>query len=258
MYNEALISFKRYIENNFDTNDEQVKHKLNHTFYVVNNSEYICNQLKLSKEKKELAKVIALLHDFGRFEQARIYNSFREDLGALDHATLGVKLLFEENVIRKIVIDNSKDELIKSAIANHSKYMLDINNMTDEEILQCKIIRDADKLDSFRAKLEEDITVMAGISVHDIENSLITDKVLSDFMNEKTIISKDRKTAVDIWTSYIAFIFDLNYDESLKYIKDNNYIDKLINKYEYKQIDTQNKMNQIKEKANEYINSKIK
>ena len=47
---------------------------------------------------------------------------------------------------------------------------------------------------------------MANITEYEIENSLISDNIFDDFMNEKTILSKDRKTPIDIWISYIAFI----------------------------------------------------
>ena len=80
--------------------------------------------------------------------------------------------------------------------------------MTDREILHAKIIRDADKIDSFRAKATDDIRIMANITEKDIEESKITDKVFDDFMMGKTILSKDRKTGIDIWVSYIALSLD--------------------------------------------------
>ena len=39
-------------------------------------------------------------------------------------------------------------------------------------------------------------------------------------MNEKTILSKDRKTGIDIWISYIAFIFGLEFKCSYELIKE--------------------------------------
>ena len=256
MYNKAQKYFNFYIKSNFDLNNEKIIHKVKHTYQVVNNAKYICEDMKLSNEDKDLAMVIALLHDIGRFNQAKQMNNFREDITNYDHASLGIKLLFEQNEIRNYIDTNKYDEIIKKAIGNHSKYLLDETNMTDKEILHSKIIRDADKIDSFRAKTTDDIYTMANITDTDIEESKITDKVYNDFMNEKTILSNDRKTGIDIWISYIAFIFGIYFDSSLKLIKENDYINKLFNRFSYKK--DSKKISLLKDKANNYLNNRLK
>ena len=49
---------------------------------------------------------------------------------------------------------NKYDDIIETAIANHSKYIVNFEKMNKTQILHSKIIRDADKLDSFRAKYD--------------------------------------------------------------------------------------------------------
>ena len=181
--------------------------------------------------------------------------TLREDIANYDHATLGVKLLFEQNEIRKFVSSNEYDDIIKKAIGNHSKYFLDESGLNDIELLHCKIIRDADKIDSYRAKTVDDIYTMANIYPEDIENSKITEKIYNDFMNEKTILSKDRKTGIDIWISYIAFLFGLEFKCSYELIKEKDYVNKLFDRFNYKLENK--KMNILREKALRYLNSKI-
>lgn len=53
---------------------------------------------------------------------------------------------------------------------------------------------------------------------------------------------------------FIAFIFDLNFDISLNYIKEKNYIDVLIDRIECKNSDTKEKMEAIRKCAKTYIN----
>ncbi len=219
MYTSANKYFNHFMNTNFDMKNEKILHKVKHTYQVVNNAKYICEKLNLDELNTDIAMVIALLHDIGRFTQATEMKSFREDITNFDHATLGVKLLFDKNEIRNFVSSREYDEIIKKAIANHSKYILDESGLSDNEILHCKIIRDADKIDSFRAKTVDDIYTMANIHTEDIENSIITEKIYSDFMNEKTILSTDRKTGIDIWISHIAFIFGLNFKCSYQLIK---------------------------------------
>ena len=255
MYKSANKYFNDFINNNFDMNDEKILHKVKHTYQVVNNAKYICEKLNLDELNTDIAMVIALLHDIGRFTQAKEMQTFREDITNFDHATLGVKLLFEKNEIRNFVNSSKYDEIIKQAIANHSKYIFDDSGLSDDEILQCKIIRDADKLDSFRAKVVDDIYTMANIYAEDIENSVITDKIYNDFMCEKTILSKDRKTGIDMWISYIAFIFGLNFKCSYQLIKEKDYINKIFDRFEYKLEDK--KMNDLRIKALNYLEKKL-
>lgn len=258
MFEYAKDKFIDFINTNYDISDNKIKHKLNHTFHVVDNSKYLCDKLNLDDETKKIAMIIALLHDIGRFYQAKELQNFREDINNYDHATIGIKILFENNLIREFIKNKKYDEIIKSAIANHNKYIVDFENMNNMQALHSKLIRDADKLDSFRAKYEEDIYTMANITKEEIENSLISDNILNSFMNEKTILSKDRKTPIDIWISYIAFIYGLYFRESLNYIYELDYVNKLVDKFNYKIEDTKKKMEQIKEKGNKFISKRRK
>ena len=63
--------------------------------------------MHLNEEDQQLAELIALLHDIGRFQQLRLYNSFSPD--TMDHAAFGVQLLFEgENpMINRFIEDRS-------------------------------------------------------------------------------------------------------------------------------------------------------
>ena len=71
--------------------------------------------------------------------------------------------------------------------------------------------------------------------------------------NKKVKLNTDRKTPADIWISYIAFIYGLYFKESLLYIKENNYINKLIDRFNYELNDTKEKMKKIRNKGNKYI-----
>ncbi len=66
--NNAEKQFKEYLKN-FDTENEKNRLKIVHTYGVVKASEYIARDLNLSEENIYLVKLIALLHDIGRFKQ---------------------------------------------------------------------------------------------------------------------------------------------------------------------------------------------
>ncbi len=85
----------------------------------------------------------------------------------------------------------------------------------------------------------------------------ISIKVYEDFMKHKCIKLKDRKTMIDYWICVIAFIFDLNFSISLQYVKEMNYIDILVDRIEYKNNETKQKMEEIRKIAKKYIESMI-
>jgi len=244
--------FYEYL-NQYNTENGSIKLKIIHTSEVVKKSEYIAKGLNLNLEDIELAKIIALLHDIGRFEQIKEFGCF--DDKKLEHAKFGVIVLFENGLIRNFIQEEKYDNIIKKAIYNHNKYAIQ-QGLNDKELLHCKIIRDADKLDNFRIleseKFEDRFPNIYNKETINME--AITLKVYSDFMNEKCIELKDRKTIIDYWVCSLAFIFDLNFDISLKYVKDKNYIDILIDRISYENIETKERMENIRNCAKNYIN----
>ena len=94
--------------------------------------------------------------------------------------------------------------------------------------------------------------------MEELENSSISDKVYNDFLSHKCIQLSDRKTLLDYWICVLAFIFDLYFKSSLKYIYDKNYIDILIDKIDYKNEETKERMEFIRKCAKEYLEDKIR
>ena len=128
-------------------------------------------------------------------------------------------------------------------------------------MLHSKIIRDADKLDNFRVKLEEKVeSSFPGKinNIHDIEVSSISEEVFLSVLNNKCVNVFDRKNALDYWICVIAFVFDLNFCESYEIVKSSNYINLLIDKFNYKNDLTCDRMEYIRKIVNNYVDKKIK
>ena len=68
----------------------------------------------------------------------------------------------------------------------------------------------------------------------------------------------DRKTSLDYWLYVLAFVFDINYKETLKIIKKNNYIDIIIDGFNYTNNDTKIKIEEIRKTTKKYIENKIR
>ena len=95
-YQLAQQEFESYL-NGYDRENDRIKLKIIHTYGVVKQAEELAGRMHLSAEDTDLARLIALLHDIGRFEQLKRYDSFEP--GTMDHAAYGVKVLFDEGMM---------------------------------------------------------------------------------------------------------------------------------------------------------------
>lgn len=245
----AKKEFERYLEG-YDRTDDKIRLKIVHTYGVTECSRQIAMRMSLPEEDRQLAQLIGLLHDIGRFEQLKRFDSFEPD--TMDHAGFGVQILFEEGMIRKFVADDTWDSVIRTAIAKHSDFRLE--GVRDErELLHSRIIRDADKLDNCRVKLEDTIETMLGVSAREVGETALSPEVLRQFRNKESIRALTRKTKLDYWLSYLAYFFDINFKVSMEMIQENDYINRLINRIPYSNPQAKVQMAEVQEALGQYV-----
>ena len=92
----------------------------------------------------------------------------------------------------------------------------------------------------------------------EIENSTMSETVYNSIKKLECVKLTDRKTPLDYWTCVLAFIFDLNFSTSYKIVKENNYVNHLIDRFDYKIQDTKQKMEKTKKIIKNYIDEKNK
>lgn len=235
----------------FDRENDRIKLKIVHTYAVVEAAREIAGRMKLPQEQSRLAELIALLHDIGRFEQLRQFDSFEP--ATMDHASYGVELLFgEKKMIRRFIREKDWDSVIRYAIARHSDYL--VEKTGDPEMdLQAALIRDADKLDNCRVKLEESIEVMLGADAETIGAQSITDKIWQTCLEHRSILSADRVTKMDYWVSYVAYFFDINFPATAEVILEKEYIPRIVSRIPCSNEDTETKMQMLERMAVEHM-----
>ena len=181
-FQKARQAFQRYVSQ-YDANIPSIRMKIIHTYEVMKCSDYLCEQLGLNQEDKDLASLIALLHDIGRFEQWMKYESFA-DYKTVDHALFSSQLLFDDGLIREFIDDSQYDQIIKVAIEQHNKYQID-QGFDERTLLFIHLIRDADKLDNFRVKDEEDIETTLYVSLTQVNQETISPAIYDQFYHQK-------------------------------------------------------------------------
>ena len=245
---KALKAFDEYVKN-YNPEDEKIMLKINHIKRVSKISRNMAIDLNLSEEDKNLAELIGILHDIGRFEQIRIYNTFM-DKDSVNHGKLGVKILFEDGLIRNFVKDTKYDDIIKKAILNHNAGKIE-EGLTDRELLHSKIIRDSDKTDIYNVLINE--SVEACYNVSDMSKEVITEEIYREFNEEHIINYKNIKTAADVLVAHFAYVFDYNFSYGLKLLEDKKYLDSLYNKFKFEDEKTQERFYEVYKIAKNYV-----
>ena len=204
-YLEVEKEFNEY------TKDYDMKHaktllKYKHSFNVAKYMEELARNLYLDEEDVYLAKTIGLLHDIGRFEQLKLYNSFDDSL--YDHATFACDYLFKDNHIRDFIKSDKNDNIIKAAIYNHNRYEIN-GGLNERELFFSKMIRDMDKLDIF-------------YQVGYIDNQTFTEEPTENcvkiFFDGKTLQRGDAKNDSDGVIEVLAFLNDIYFKETFDMI----------------------------------------
>ena len=242
-------AFKEYVKN-YDPEDKQVKLKIEHIERVSQLAKQMAEKLKLDEEDIKLAELIGLLHDIARFEQYTKYHTFK-DAESIDHGDLGAEILKKD--IKKYIETDEYDELIQLAVKSHNKYKIQ-EGLTQKQEMFAKIIRDADKLDI----LYESTCMFWKGRENLVEESKITPEIIEEFKRNEPVDIRYRKTPVDEIVSVVAFIFDINYGTSFEILKRENYINKIIDRYNMIDKNTKEQLEYIKNIASEYIEQKIK
>ena len=152
--NKVLAAFESYAKE-YNLEDVKIRLKYDHTFRVAENAERIAGSLSLSPEDTDLAWLLGILHDIGRFEQLRRFGTF-QDRVSVNHAALSADILFHEGLIERFREDRSEDALIEKAVRLHNVFRLPV--LTWREYTFCAILRDADKADILRVRTSTEST----------------------------------------------------------------------------------------------------
>ena len=234
--------FDKYVSN-YDFSNSKVERKYNHSYRVMELSRKYAKILGFNDYEVEVATIIGLLHDIGRFEQIKQFDTFNDSI-SFDHASYGVKVLFEEGLIKNFWNNIDDYEVIRFAIENHNKFEIAKTN-NDRALMHAKLIRDTDKLDI--------MNIFGNLNEIDLKvcDDEISSEVKKEFMNHQSVLSKNIKNINDKTVLSLSFAFDINHDECLEEFKD------YYTKYYYKIKELSNKFDDMYEEAIKYINERI-
>ena len=174
LYDTLLHHYDAYVDTYRDAHGqlpEMMQLKRVHTAFVVRNAELIADGESFDPAAREVARAAALLHDTGRYEQLKRYNTFK-DSESVDHAVFSHDIVRDQGWLDKLELESrvgGKEELerlggggqwkdaVLKAVLYHNRRDLpeEIRNpFSNSELrllsLASHTVRDADKLDIFR------------------------------------------------------------------------------------------------------------
>ena len=203
----------------------EIKEK--HTGYVTANCDELARFLKFSEHDSELAEMIGLFHDVGRFRQYSIYKTFN-DADSEDHADLGLTVIDELDFFKQLA--PSDLEIVRFAIRNHNKKNI-APCEDDRKLLFAKLIRDADKLDIYRVLepflAQENADKMPRFIKGKARPEISPDFV-EDFVAGKQVDYRQIRTNGDRKIVRLMWVYDINFAWTMQKIVERGYIEKIV------------------------------
>lgn len=227
--------FQKYYVSLFDLEGNPlISSKIQHMKRVEKIACFLAKKLGIKGMALEAVHIIGLLHDIGRIEQLRDYGTFN-DYESVNHADAGVKYLFENGHI----FDFASEEIvsrygraIEKAIGWHNKILLpeEACLLDESEVMLCKLIRDADKIDIYKIYIGDSIPnrckLPAGCTGLEVSAGL-----LDTFYSRNLIDAKKRRGWFDDWLMKVALVFDLNFAESKELLLKTGYLEKFTDNF---------------------------
>ncbi len=227
-FNSISIAFSEYtalFRSANEASDKNILLKIKHSERVMQLSEELAVSCNYEHETILLAKICGLLHDIGRFEQYRDYQTF-SDNQSIDHGCLGQEVIDRIGILNEL---NSKEhQIIKQVVLHHNRK--EISNLLDEETtIYVKIIRDADKLDIL--KLVTDYYLSKNLNstlVLDLPETESYNSIALEYILRSQIVDKKELISInDFKLLQISWVFDINFQKSYQILKKEKYIEEI-------------------------------
>lgn len=214
----ARAAFDAYVAP-YDAANPRIALKVDHTLRVAELCDRIAANLGMDGSDRDLAWLCGLLHDIGRFEQVRRWDTF-SDARSCSHAALGIEVLLGETaeggrgqLEAFAQLDEADRDLLGTAVATHSDFRLP-EGLNERTRQFCDLLRDADKIDILKAVCTEPVEAILGVPEEELLASPLTPAVEETFYAHRTVLRAERRVPADFLLGFACFAFELVYPES--------------------------------------------
>ncbi|GBG58585.1 hypothetical protein SPFL3102_03402 [Sporomusaceae bacterium FL31] len=209
---------KDYVESFYSVDGDiltNIQLKEDHTRQVALNCRYLAENLGLPKHEQQLAEIIGLLHDIGRFKQYAVYRTFRDSISE-NHAMLGLKEIAGLPLLDKLSLTDRA--CLNFAIINHNAIAIAEEGLERQKLF-ARIIRDADKLDIYR---------VLSPTIRPSDDQGYTPLYAEGLMAGKQCDNSYIRTADDRKLVRLTWLYDIHYVWTMKNIVKQGYVKELV------------------------------
>ncbi len=236
MNREQLLRFKEWFtefaagfyNEGDDFLNRNIRLKECHTHRVCREMRQLAQALEINGSDVPLAEAIALFHDVGRFPQFKRYRTYKDHISE-NHCLLALKVLADHDVLAEV--SNDERAMIQTAVEFHgAKSLPPLDARTQ---LFAQMIRDADKIDIL-GLLAENYRILAEEPEHfqwelEFPDTPDCDPAIIDALCHHRLIDYHRiKTVNDAKLLQLGWVYDVNFDWSLKQIRDRGHLRTII------------------------------
>lgn len=243
--------FREYVSD-FDAQDAMIQLKIVHTNRVAELCEQIAESVDMTEEECEIAWLLGMLHDLGRFVQIREYGTFN-DLISINHALGSLRVLFEEGYMRRFLECDTYDEIIDTAIRHHNAFRLP-EGLDERTKRFCDVLRDADKIDILRLDTELPREDIYGSDIAQCKDETVTTIVFDEFMSQSAILRSNIENHIDRIIGHASLAFELVFPLSRKIVYQKGYVEKILDIFSENKS-AQEQLSLMRTKVNAYISS---
>lgn len=260
----ALGAFRAYLEP-YDAQNPRIALKAAHTYRVADLCDQIARASGFTDAGVDLAWLCGLLHDIGRFEQLRRWDTFKDSASAR-HAQISVDVLFEgaahvcDSAFARVPVTDAavlaRDDafrahaqaagcleafvdsatsspaacqIIRAAVGHHSDFQLP-DSLDPRTRAFCDLVRDADKIDILRVSCTDTVETVVGATEDELLAGSISPAAEDAFFEHHTVRYSAQSSAVDHVVGLACFAYELAYPASLQIMVDQGYLFTLFSK----------------------------
>ncbi len=207
---------------------EAVMLKHEHTRRVCSDMDLLCRSIFLENPLLFAAQIVALFHDVGRFQQYKEHRTF-QDRKSVNHSELGLKVIDENHLFDDLPQDLSQK--IRTAILYHSAKVIP-DNLTKDQDLLCRLIRDADKLDIYSI-IASHYSNPSQARKEIIETGLpdlptVSPQVCSAVASGSIVDFSMIRCINDFKLIQVGWVYDLNFPRSFQLIKERGHFEQIV------------------------------
>ena len=201
--------------------------KYDHSINVSAHTAAIAHDEGWPPDDCQLAEILGLIHDVGRFPQLATYGTF-SDIGSIDHGEYGVLTADREGIFGMLPEDATA--ILRDGIRHHNART--IPSLSPRSRMFLRAVRDADKLDIFRviddAVTHNTITDHPEITLNiDIDGPL-NPAALTELERQENVSYANVKSLADFGLTQLSWLYDMHYAYTFHHVRDHRIIDTIL------------------------------